>query len=131
MDDKFDPLREHGTNGVNVGLGTAEVIAKLRAWDERYGIRISDVAGDRLVVDFDELPDDLRAFAREIYAFCPDTIDQHFGCFAQMFEDDDPADLPEGVAELIEGIDFDDEDYGFEILQRSLARNRKVALWWD
>ena len=33
--------------------------------------------------------------------------------------------------ELIEGVDFEDEDYGLEILKRELQRDQKVMLWWD
>jgi hypothetical protein len=35
------------------------------------------------------------------------------------------------VAELIEGVDFEDENYGVEILKRELQRDQKVDLWWD
>ena len=35
------------------------------------------------------------------------------------------------VRALVEGIDFRDEDFGLQILQRDLRATRRVALWWD
>ncbi len=39
--------------------------------------------------------------------------------------------LPVEMQELIEGVDFEDENYGLEILKRELVRKRRVTLWWD
>jgi hypothetical protein len=35
------------------------------------------------------------------------------------------------IQELIEGVDFEDEDYGLEILKRELLKKKQVSLWWD
>ena len=136
MPDKFQPLRDHHTNGANCGHSTDDVIARLKAWDEVYGLDVSDAGGDRVRVCFHSLPDDVAGLADEIYRFCPDIVDQHFGCFWIMYEDDDPADLPPGVAELIEGVEYDDFDddstaYGLELLRRALEQKRPLPLWWD
>jgi hypothetical protein len=40
-------------------------------------------------------------------------------------------DVPEGLSELVEGVDLEDENYGLELLKRSLERTKAVALWWD
>jgi hypothetical protein len=39
--------------------------------------------------------------------------------------------MPTEMAELVEGVDLDDEDYGLELLRRSLVKHRTAALWWD
>jgi hypothetical protein len=35
------------------------------------------------------------------------------------------------VAQLIEGVDFETEDFGEVLLQRSLKSTHQVGLWWD
>jgi len=32
---------------------------------------------------------------------------------------------------LVNGIDFEDDGFGLEILQRDVKATRRVALWWD
>ena len=38
---------------------------------------------------------------------------------------------PEGVRDLAEGLDPEDEGFGLELLKRSLVRDRVLDLWWD
>jgi hypothetical protein len=130
---KFAELYEKHTDGINCGLTTDGLVAVLSEWDERLGIELSDVGHDRVAVSFASLPHDLAAFAREIYALCPDIVDQGFGCMGDMVEmvEETGRSLPENVRALIDGIDFADESFGLEILQRDLAARRAVALWWD
>jgi hypothetical protein len=105
----------------------------LKDWDARYGIELSDVKFDAVLVRFDRLPDDVMSLAKDIYEFCPDTIDQHFGCVAEMLNlaEETGEGMPTEMAELVEGVDLDDEDYGLELLRRSLVKHRTAALWWD
>jgi ankyrin repeat protein len=35
------------------------------------------------------------------------------------------------TAELIDGVDFEDEEFGLQLLEKSLASTHSVALWWD
>jgi len=126
-------LLDKGTNGCNYDLDTADIIQKLRVWDAQYGIELAEVESDRLIVTFSNLPDDLTELALDIYEFCPDTIDQGFGCaddainMLQKSQQGIPADLQE----MIEGIDFEDENFGLEILKRSLISTKELFLWWD
>jgi hypothetical protein len=131
--DKYEELRLQKTSGINYDLETEDIIRQLKQWDETYGIDISDVAFDSVFVQFKTLPDDLNLLAEEIYEFCPDTIDQHFGCVADMIgaAEEMEQEIPEDVRQLTDGVDFEDEDYGLELLKRSLKRDKAVALWWD
>jgi len=132
-DPKFAALYEGHTNGINCGLMTDDVVRVLSDWDERFGIELSDVAGDRVVVRFARLPEDLGSFASEIYEFCPDIVDQGFGCMDEavdMFEETGQ-EIPAELQALTLGIDFEAEDFGLEILQRDLKAKRSLALWWD
>jgi hypothetical protein len=60
-------------------------------------------------------------------------IDQHFGSFAEMVEmaGESGEGIPEKARELIEGVDLTRDDYGMELLRRSLAKQTRFALWWD
>jgi hypothetical protein len=131
--DKYEPLRQAGTNGANFDLDTEAIIEHLKDWDARYGIELSDVKFDAVLVRFDRLPDDVMSLAKDIYEFCPDTIDQHFGCVAEMLNlaEETGEGMPTEMAELVEGVDLDDEDYGLELLRRSLVKHRTAGLWWD
>lgn len=131
--DKYQPLRDAGTSAGNYDLDTDDIIRRLQAWDDRYGIALSEVGHDRVDVAFDRTPDDLSEFAREVYLFCPDTVDQGFGCVAEMLEVAEGAgqSIPPEIAELAEGADLEEADYGVELLARSIARTQSLSLWWD
>lgn len=131
--DRYDELRRHQTDGANYGHETEDIIARLKEWDAKYGIDISDVSRDSVTVAFKRLPEDAAPLAREIYEFCPDTVDQNFGCYEEMLDaaEETGEEIPPHVLELVEGIDFEDEHYGLELLRRSLKRDKAVVLWWD
>lgn len=131
--DKYQPLRDAGTNGMNFDLGTENVIAHLKEWDAKYGIELTDVGFDRVLVRFNRLTDDVMALAKDVYEFCPDTVDQHFGCMAELVElaEETGEDVLENVRALIDGVDLSDEEYGLELLRRSLAKEKAIGLWWD
>ncbi len=121
------------TNGINCDVTTEDVVAKLQQWDSQYGIDIKEVSYDSLVVIFKQLPEDLDALAQEIYEFCPDVIDQGFGCMDDALPMMITAgkEIPPDVKALIEGVDWDDPDFGLTILRNSLLQDRFVFLWWD
>jgi hypothetical protein len=128
---KFQQLYEKHTNGINCGLHTEDIVQRLEQWDTLYTIEISDVEQDGLVVRFASLPDDLNEFVREIYEFCPDTIEQHFGCIDDIVNTLGAEALPPELAELIEGVNFEEENFAEILLQRSLERSKLLVLWWD
>ena len=131
--DKYAELEKCGTHGANFGLSPEDIVAKFREWDEQCDFTLSDIERDSVMVNFETLPEDLDSFARDIYDFCPDTVDQGFGCIEEMMElaEDMDEDVPEDMEELVEGVDFEDEDYGIELLKRSLKRDMRIHLWWD
>jgi hypothetical protein len=129
----IEELKAKQTNGENYDVSTEDIIARLQQWDAKYGIETTDIEFDAVTVRFATVPDDTRPLADEIYEFCPDTVDQHFGCMEEMLdaaeemgEEIDPA-----IAELVEGVNFEDEDYGVVLLARALKRDPICQLWWD
>ncbi len=129
----MDLVREMRTSAPNYDLSNDDILSQLRRWDQQYGIEILDVGGDLVRVLFLSLPDPVEPLAEEINRFCPDVVDQGFGCFQEMYGEmlDRRDELPHEVAQLIEGVDLDQEDYGLVILANALRRDRTVSLWWD
>ncbi|MEO3946051.1 DUF4253 domain-containing protein [Gorillibacterium sp. CAU 1737] len=80
----FDILRLAQTDAANYDLSTEDIITKLKELDRRYGIRI--YAAETECVGFELLkqPSDIEAFAEELYAFCPDLVDQGVGTMEQL-----------------------------------------------
>ena len=73
---KFDALREAGFDAPNYDLETEDIIAKLEAWDARYGLDLAEIDGDSFTVSLARVPDDLAGFADEVADFCPDIVMQ-------------------------------------------------------
>ncbi len=124
-------VTEVGTAAPNYDLTTEDIVAQLQAWDDTYGIAIDDVEDDAVTVIFQTLPADPTALAAEIYQFCPDIIDQHFGCFDDLLGTTDASKLPTEIQALIADVDFDHPDFGLRLLEKSLTLTRTVPLWWD
>ena len=72
------------TDGINYGLDHDAVVARYREWDEKYGLRLIGAGGDWLEAEVVKSPMDWPAFANEVYAFCPDVVDQGTGDVASL-----------------------------------------------
>ncbi|MHB1034643.1 MAG: DUF4253 domain-containing protein [Pirellulales bacterium] len=131
--DPFAAVREAGTGGLNYDLDTEAIIKRLTAWQALCSFKVTGAEYDTVKIEFATLPEDMDAFVRDLYEFCPDLVDQGTGCMHEMVEAMEEAgeELPPEMAELIEGVDFEDENYGLEILKRELERKKSVTLWWD
>ncbi|WP_242107129.1 DUF4253 domain-containing protein [Luteimonas aquatica] len=84
--DQFDILRVAASNAVNYDMATEDLIRKLKEWDAAYGIDIYMASTDTIAFRLKTLPPDLHAFAEEVYAFCPDTVDQGIGSVDALAE---------------------------------------------
>ncbi len=78
-DDGWQFLSIVDTDGINQGIDHNQVVAKLREWDARFGIRILGGSIDWVELEFVRRPDDMSAFAREVFAFAPDVVRQGAG----------------------------------------------------
>lgn len=78
-DDRFEILRVMQTGGVNYDVFPKDVQERLREWDERFGIDILGAGFDWAQAEFVNKPDDMDAFAAEVYEFCPDVVEQGSG----------------------------------------------------
>jgi hypothetical protein len=77
--DELEILRYRRTDGINYDLENEDIVKKVSEWKAKYGLIVIGCSRDWLHVEFDNLPDDLNAFAKEVYAFCPDAVDQGVG----------------------------------------------------
>ncbi len=127
----FEPVWRAGTSAPNYRLDTAAIIHRLANWRSLCDFTITAAGPDTVDISFHTLPADKMAFVTEIYNFCPDVVDQDTAYIADMIDPEDPDSMPEEMKELVEGIDFNDENYGLEILKRTLERNKRLTLWWD
>lgn len=129
MDTLSDKIREAATCAPNYDLDTEAILTQLQQWQSLCVFHIVEAGGDRIAIVFETLPENMDAFVRSLYDFCPDLVDQGTGCVAEFIEEMET--IPPNMQALIEGIDFEDPDYGLEILKRGLQQDKKVLLWWD
>jgi hypothetical protein len=128
-EDQFGIIRQAGTGAPNFDMDTEAIIARLQQWQTLCKFKITAAGHDTVNIKFDTLPADMGAFAEDVYDFCPDLVDQGTGCVREMVEEMD--EVPPNMLKLIEGIDFEDENYGIEILKREIEQRKELQLWWD
>ncbi len=86
-DSQMDILRVAQSDAVNHDKDTDDLIAKLSEFDRRYNIDVFHAETDTIEFQFKELPGDLSAFSKELYAFCPDIVDQGVGSIEALERD--------------------------------------------
>jgi hypothetical protein len=74
--DQYDILRFVGTQDVNGGRTTDEIIRVLREWESRYPFRITGAGPDWVEARFRKNPEDMLAFAQEVIRLAPDSYAQ-------------------------------------------------------
>ena len=103
--DKFRVVQLVGSDGINYGHDNAEVVAWLRELDKADPFELTGAGFDYVEGYFKNAPKDPHALARNIYAFCPDFVDQGLG----LTEDGTPE----------------------ELIVRHFAKSRSFFFWWD
>lgn len=63
-------------NGTNYDIDHDQIIAKYREWEPRLGLELTGAGGDWLSAEITRDPADWDEFAKEVYAFCPDVVEQ-------------------------------------------------------
>lgn len=82
----LDLLRYARTNAGDYDIATEGLIQRLHAWDLRYGIDIVGAGHDFVDLRLQRPPKPGRAFAEEVYALCPDSVDQGVGSVDALAE---------------------------------------------
>ncbi len=78
-DSQFDILRLARSDACNCNMGTDDIIKKLEAWHQSWGIDIFHAETDTIELSLLMLLEDVQGFATEVYEFCPDIVDQGVG----------------------------------------------------
>jgi hypothetical protein len=86
---QFDIIRLARTDGINHGVGTADIVAALEGFDRLYGIEITHAASDSVSFKLSTKPADLERFARELTELCPDTLADGFEAFLSALHERD------------------------------------------
>jgi hypothetical protein len=60
------------------------VLARVKKWDERYGLDIQAAGHDWMEARFKRPPPDMDIFASEVHKFCPDVVDQGTGSVQEL-----------------------------------------------
>lgn len=77
--DELDIVSWRKTNGINYSLENKDIIEKLKVWKEKNDFIILGASMDWVQFQFKTSPNDIETFAKEVYEFCPDAIDQGAG----------------------------------------------------
>lgn len=83
---QLEILRHAQSDAINYGLETEDLVKKLGAYDEKYGIDIVHAETDTIEFDVTGEVDDWGAFAKDLYEFCPDIVDQGVGSVEALRE---------------------------------------------
>jgi hypothetical protein len=82
--DQWDVLRLQQTDGINYDITTDSLITLLKQFDKKYSIRVLGAGLDWCEFSIEEEPVDWMALAREVYAICPDVVDQGTGTVEEL-----------------------------------------------
>ncbi len=85
--DQYEILRIMHTNGDEYEITNRDIIDRLRDWEKISSFEIIGADSEWVELEFKKLPKDLKAFAREVYEFSPDSIDEGPGTTEGMVKD--------------------------------------------
>lgn len=75
------------TDAVNFDLDHEAVMEQYRQWEKQYDLKLVGAGLDWMESDIGIPPSDWLAFAKEVYEFCPDVVDQGVGDVAALAEE--------------------------------------------
>lgn len=82
--DQYDIVRVMHTDGEQYDISNEDVIERLKEWEKTASFDIIGADNDWVEIEFKILPTHLKAFAEEVYDFCPDAVDQGQGSTADL-----------------------------------------------
>ena len=85
--DQYEILRIMYTNGDEDDVSHEDVIAKLKQWEKRIRFEIVGAENDWVEIEFRTMPQDIKAFAEDVYAFSPDAVNEGTGSVADLIKD--------------------------------------------
>ncbi len=83
----LDILNIAQTDAVNYNMSNEDIKRRLARWHEAYGIDIWQAETDTIQLRFIRMPSNVQSFAKEVYKFCPDIVDQGAGTQKALEQD--------------------------------------------
>lgn len=118
------------TSAPNFGLSNDQIVDQLSKWLRLCNFTVREANEDSLTLEFNSLPEDVEAFAQEIYDFCADVVDQGTACIPEFLESGTETVDPK-IQILVEGVDLESPNAGVAILANKLRKEMRLDLWWD
>jgi hypothetical protein len=81
---QFDILRIAQSDAINYDMMTEDLIKKLQQYDLEFGIDIFHAETDTIEFNLLSTPGNITAFAKDLYEFCPDIVDQGVGSITEL-----------------------------------------------
>ncbi len=85
--DQYEILRIMHTDGDDYDISNQDVIDWLKELERKAPFEIIGADSDWVEIEFKTLPKDLKAFAEEVYDFCPDAVDQGPGSVEDLVKE--------------------------------------------
>jgi hypothetical protein len=85
--DEYEILRIMHTDGDDYGISNQDVIDWLKELEKKALFTIIGADSDWVEIEFRTLPRDLKAFAAEVYDFCPDAVDEGPGSVDELVKE--------------------------------------------
>lgn len=82
--DPYEILRIMQTNGEDYDITNEDIIERLKEWEKQHPFEIIGAENGWVEIEFRTVPQDLNAFAEEVYDFCPDTVEQDAGSIEEL-----------------------------------------------
>lgn len=134
MTDDLDIVRYLRISAANYDLGTEDIVAKLKDWRTRFSYEIVGAGLSSVEILFHTLPDDMDAFARELYDFCPDLLDQGYSVVIEHSFDNLSPEQQERVQRVLDEepeSEHKTERAALLLLADDIQQTRRLTLWWD
>lgn len=77
--DKFSVLKQIATDGINYDITNDSLLTIIKNFDKKYDLELIGASGDWCEFIIHKEPADWKQFAKEVYAVCPDIVDQGTG----------------------------------------------------
>jgi hypothetical protein len=85
--DQFEVLKSVRTDGINYDITNDSLVSIIKKIDKKYSLELIGAGGDWCEFVIHNEPKDWKAFSKEIYAFCPDIVDQGAGTIEKLEEE--------------------------------------------
>lgn len=82
--DPYRILKYMATNGINYDITNDSLITVIKDLDKKYQLELIGASGDYCEFIIHHPPADWNQLAKEIYAICPDTVDQGTGSVEEL-----------------------------------------------